>query len=130
MFYKHTDRLLNMEYKHVETSWYLLLDSCIVPICNKKKKKIVCNSVEMSGSSQNIRVKRLDYCIRGKLLHTPAFKGWKIIIVKWWSNAVWSRAIFMLGTFFSWPEAKVRETHKTLWSNKQWTYRGLGPRRG
>jgi hypothetical protein len=38
-------------------------------------------------------------------------------------------AIFMLGTFFRWPGAKARETHKTRWSNKQWTYRGLGSRR-
>lgn len=42
-----------------------------------KKKKIPCNSVEMSGSSRNIRVKRLDYCIRGKTFTYNSIRGMK-----------------------------------------------------
>lgn len=79
-----------------------------------KKKSCVIPLKCQGYPAKYIRVKRLDYCIRGKTFtYTSSVRGMKNYHCQMCICVCWSRVIFMLGTFFSWTKAKVQETHKT-----------------
>lgn len=95
-----------------------------------KKKKIPRYSAEMSGSCRNIRVKRLDYCIRGKTFTYNSVRGMKNYHCQMMVKCCSEQGDFYVRYIFPLARGQsTRETHKTRWSNKQWTYRGLGSRR-